>query len=129
MVRVTGSGGTIVIAVPNKACLNQIARRYFRPVVKNSIHLLMRLLGKPVQRGEPAYPNSHQFHPKELESLLQKYSCKKTGEAFYDLEVLFYPFYRMFTRFAFFVKRKAEIYHRVALKHCANGYICKVEKT
>lgn len=124
--RVTHSGGTIVIAVPNKVGLNQMARRYFRPVVKNSIHLLMRLLGKPVQTD--GYPYSHQFHPKDLESVLQKYSCKKTDQAFYDMEILFYPINRMFPRFAFFVKRWAEIYHRVTLKHCATGNICKVEK-
>lgn len=126
IVRVTHSSGTIVVAVPNKQGLNQMARRYFRPVVIKSIYLLMRLLGKPQTHR---YPYSYQFLPKELESVLQKYGCKKTGEAFYDMEILLYPFNRMFPRFALFVKRWAEIYQRVTLKHCANGYICKVEKT
>ena len=125
IVRVARNGGSVLIAVPNKACVNQMARRWLRPIVANSFNLLNRVVGKPVQSGVYYHP----FHPKELESLLEKYGCKKTGEAFYDLEILFYPFYRIFPGFALCVKNKVETYYRMSLRHWASGYMCRVKKT
>jgi ubiquinone/menaquinone biosynthesis C-methylase UbiE len=126
IVRVTCAGGTLLITVPNKACMDQIALRYLSPIVASSFCFLKVLLGRPAHHGT-IYRRF--FHPKELDLVLQKHNCKKNGEAFYNIEVVFYPIHRIFPRFALFAKKKVETYYRTALRICATGYIYRGKKT
>ena len=119
--RVTRTGGAILVTVPNRACLNSVAETCLSPLITTTYHLAKRLLRRPVPRGSVS---NRRFRPGQLDCLLQTHGVEILDRVFYNLEVAAYPLRRLFPRLSLTLKSPLEKYHRSALRIFATGYIC-----
>ncbi|MBM4035207.1 MAG: class I SAM-dependent methyltransferase [Planctomycetes bacterium] len=134
MVRVTRPGGSLILTVPNRNCANYFATRVLGPVVSRAWWLVKRLLRRPAERHEVRH---RRFTAARLARQLAQHGCEKTGEAYYNVEVLFYPLQRLLPGLAYAVKRRAEsrwrpqaggLCHRGWRRLFATGYILRCRK-
>jgi ubiquinone/menaquinone biosynthesis C-methylase UbiE len=125
MVRVTRPGGSLILTVPNRNCVNYFAARVLGPVVSRAWWLVKRLLRWPAERHEVRH---RRFTASRLARQLAERGCEKTGQAYYNIEVFFYPLQRLLPKLAYAVKRRAERRHNGWLRLFATGYILRCRK-
>jgi ubiquinone/menaquinone biosynthesis C-methylase UbiE len=125
IVRVTRPGGSIVVSVPQSRCLNHIATTLLSPIVTNVWAAVKRLRGMKSKRHDIYH---RRFTPAELDRMFAERGCAKTGQAFYNLEVLFYPFQRLMPRLSYGVKSRVERYQDTWMRIFATGYILRCRK-
>lgn len=125
MVRVVRPGGSLIITVPNRNCVNYFATRCLGPVVSRAARLVKWLLRRP-HEGHGVY--HHRVRAAELARWMAERGCAKTGQAYYNLEVAFYPLHRALPRLAYAVKRRVERRHESWMHLFATGYILRCQK-
>lgn len=125
MVRVVRPGGSIVVTVPNRNCVNYVATRCLGPIVSGASRLVRRLLRRPL---EPHTVSHRRFRARALEQGFACRGCTKTGQAYYNLEVLFYPLFRAMPGLAYALKRRVERRQGTWMHVLATGYILRCRK-
>lgn len=125
MVRVVRPGGSLILTVPNRNCVNYFATRCLGPVVSRAAWLVKRLMRRPF---EPHGVYHRRVRAKQLEAWLAARGCVKTGQAYYNLEVLAYPLHRALPGLAHALKRRIERHHDTWMHVFATGYILRCRK-
>jgi len=125
VVRLVKPGGSIIVTVPNRWCVNYISTRCLGPVVTTAARLVRRLLGK---RGEPHSVYHRRLGAKALDRMFAERGCAKTGQAYYNLEVAFYPLHRAVPKLACRIKRRVERFQGGWMRIFATGYILRCHK-
>jgi ubiquinone/menaquinone biosynthesis C-methylase UbiE len=125
IVRVTRPGGSILISVPQNRCFNHVSKSLLSPVLTRAYGVVKRLRGI---RTKPHTIYHRRFAAGELDRLFAARGCTKTGQAFYNLEVLFYPFNRLLAGLAYRIKQKAEPRHESWMHVFATGYILRCQR-
>ena len=125
MVRLVRPGGSLIVTVPNRQCVNYFATRCLGPGVSRAARLARWLLRR---QAEPHGVYHRRFRAGELERWLAQRGCAKTGQAYYNLEVLFYPFFRALPKLAYAIKRRVERRHETWMRVFATGYILRCQK-
>jgi len=125
IVRVARPGGSIIVSVPQSRCFNHIATRLLSPVVTHAWAVVKRLRGIRTKSHDIYH---RRFAPAELDRFFAARGCTKTGQAFYNLEVFFYPFKRLMPGLSVAVKRRVERYQDTWMHVFATGYILRCRK-
>ncbi|HUT35666.1 MAG TPA: methyltransferase domain-containing protein [Planctomycetota bacterium] len=125
MVRVTRPGGSLILTVPNRNCVNYFATRALGPVVSSAWWLVKRLLRRPIEKHGVYH---RRFTAARFAQWLADRGCAKTGQAYYNLEALFYPLHRICPRLAYALKRRVERRHEGWMHVLATGYILRCQK-
>lgn len=126
LVRVTRLGGSLILTVPNRNCVNYFATRCLGPVVSRVWWLAKRLLRRPAE----AHGVYHRrVTAAQLADWMAKRGCEKTGQAYYNLEVLAYPLHRICPRLAYALKRRIEVRHATWRHIFATGYILRCRRS
>jgi SAM-dependent methyltransferase len=123
--RLARPGGTIIVSAPHRRCVNHMTTRILSPIITPLYAVVKRLLGKT---SEPHTVHHRRFIAREMEALFDRHGCHKTGGAYYNLEVLFYPLYRLLPRLAHRVKRWAEPHQGSWMRVFATGYILRCQR-
>ncbi|MCG8404738.1 MAG: class I SAM-dependent methyltransferase [Phycisphaerales bacterium] len=118
--RVTKIGGTIIVSVPSSFCADAVTSRLFSPIVTNAARAVRSLRGG----SKPAGHFFHRkFRPATLDRILVGHHCEKSGQAYYNVEVLCYPFRRAMPRLSLRVKQWAEQYDNGLVRPFATAYV------
>lgn len=125
LARAVRPGGSLIVSVPQRWCFNHVAKSLLSPLVTNAWAVVKRLRGKPLERHTVRH---RRFTPGQVEQLFARQGCSKTGQAYYNLEVLFYPFHRMLPGLSYQVKRRVEHRQNTWMRVFATGYIIRCEK-
>ncbi|MFP4058079.1 MAG: class I SAM-dependent methyltransferase [Candidatus Brocadiia bacterium] len=125
MVRLTRPGGSLIVSVPQSRCFNHVAKTLLSPLITNAWAAVKRLRGRAT---EPHGVYHRRFSAGELEGLFARQGCTKTGEAYYNLEVLFYPLHRLLPGLAYRVKQRAEGLRGTWMHVFATGYIIRCRR-
>ena len=125
MVRLTRPGGSLVLTVPNRNCVNYFTTRALGPIVSSAWWLVKRLLRRPVEKHSVYH---RRFTAARLAQWLAARGCAKTGQAYYNVEVLFYPLHRICPKLAYAIKRRVERRHGGPMRVFATGYIIRCRK-
>jgi len=125
MVRVVRPGGTLIITVPNRNCVNYFTTRALGPVVSRLSWLAKKLLRRPYEKHGVYH---RRFRARELAEWMAARGCEKTGEAYYNLEVAFYPLHRALPRLGYALKRRIEDRQDTWRHMFATGYILRCQK-
>ena len=125
MVRLTRPGGSLVLTVPNRNCVNYFTTRALGPIVSSAWWLVKRLLRRPVEKHSVYH---RRFTAARLAQWLAARGCAKTGQAYYNVEVLFYPLHRICPKLAYAIKRRVERRHGGWMHVFATGYIIRCRK-
>jgi len=125
LVRVLRPGGTLIVSVPQRGCFNHVAKTVLSPVITNAWAVVKRLLGRKAERHNVRH---RRFTPRQLDRLFAAHGCTRTGQAYYNLEVLFYPFHRMLPKLSYRIKRRVERHQGSWMHVFATGYIIRCQK-
>lgn len=125
MARLTRPGGAIIVSTPCRRSINHMATRLLSPIISKLYRIAKWALRR---KHEPHTVRHRRFTARELEALFRQHGCTKTGEAYYNLEVLFYPFYRLLPGLAWRIKRRAERCRDSWMHIFATGYILRCQK-
>jgi len=125
LARAVRPGGTLIVSVPQRWCFNHVAKSLLSPLVTNAWAVVKRLRGNSLERHTVRHLR---FTPGQLEGLFANQGCSKTGQAYYNLEVLFYPFHRMMPGLSYRIKRRVEHRQNTWMHVFATGYIIRCQK-
>ncbi len=120
LLRVTKAGGSILVSVPTALCADAIASRVFSPLVTNAARIVRATMG---DRGGADGFYHRKFRVGQLDRLFTQRGCKKSGQAYYNAEVLCYPIRRALPGLSLRAKTWAEPRSGGWLRPFATAYI------